>query len=109
MRSGKNSKRKLKPAQGYDGIPEGDMRLIADVIGPDAARMLMLKLGKMNFYIPQPSEFREWYVRTHFTGKNYQELAFELGVSPRTVHEYVRKMYSRPAGDEPRQGTLFGI
>jgi len=108
MRSGvRKNGRGVKSAQGYEGIPQGDMRLVADVIGADATRLLMLELPKTQIYIPQPVEFRMWYIRTHFNGENIRELADALGVSQKTIYDYVKRMYSEKRPDGPRQMSLL--
>ncbi len=104
IRSGK----KVKGSPGYEGIPTGDMRLVADVLGPDAARLLMLRLPKTPLYVPQPEEFKLWYIRTHFTGENVVDLANDLGLSHATVYRYIKKMYAvKVVDDSPRQMALL--
>lgn len=100
-------KKRIADGHGYEGIPDGDMRLVADVLGPDAARLLMLRLPKTPIYIPQPVEFKRWYVKAHWTGDNVRELADALGVSHKTIYEYVKAMYSERRDDGPRQMALL--
>lgn len=99
------SKRRLK----YEGVPEGDMTMVANVIGAEATRRLMHELAGIKIYIPKSKEYRLWYVQQFFEGDNQRDLSRELGVSERLIQmdvvEIQRKR--RAEREEGRQGSLF--
>lgn len=86
------------------------MMLLANVIGPDATRKVMLELPGIRLNVPKSKLFKEWYIRTHFNGANARQIGFDLGLSERRIEQYVTEMYRKPASDTaPRQGSLFGL
>jgi len=104
MRNGKRNQH----SDAFEGIPDGDMMLLAKVIGPDATRKVMLNLPGIRLNIPKSKLFKEWYIRTHFTGSNARQIGFDLGLSERRIEQYVAEMYKKPAErNVPRQGSLF--
>lgn len=69
-------------------MPNGDMRLVAELCGIDTALILMEHLGGVNIYVPKMIEKRimATYVQRHYTGSNAKELAIRMGKSVRFVY-----------------------
>lgn len=102
------SKKRLK----YDGIPDGDMTMVANVIGAEAARKLMHELPGIRIYIQRSKEYRQWYVRQYFDGGNQREIALDFGVSERVIEKdivEIQRLRKQEREEEDRQGSLFGV
>ncbi len=85
-----------------------DMKLIAEVIGEEATRTLMRRLGGISIYIPKASrtEIAEALKETGFDAKT---VAVKYGVSQRKVEKISRELREelRQHTFESRQRSLF--
>lgn len=88
-------------------MPNGDMRLVAELCGVEIAVKLMEQLGGVNIYIPKLLEKRlmEAYVQRHYTGSNAKELAIKMGKSVRFVYGLVES--NRASKNGGAQTDLF--
>lgn len=74
-------------------MPNGDMRLVAELCGIDTALLLMKHLGGVNIYVPKMIERRIMaaYVQRHYDGKNAKNLAVRMGKSIRFVYSLLQE------------------
>lgn len=82
-------------------LPNEDVRYLADVIGLEAAQLLLERCAGMTFYIPlkMSKDFHRQYIAEHFTGtvRSARALAQELGITEQTVYRILRGKSARPA------------
>lgn len=69
-----------------------DMRLLADVCGEEAMRLILRHLGGTQFYIPKMSKFDTFVIRYYKLNKDkpLKYVAIQLGVS----EQYLRNKIS---------------
>ncbi len=104
-----NAKKPLRTGGAFDAIVEEyrwlydtfreedlyseDLKLIADILGPEAAFVLVLKLGGVQLSIPKRGLNRaiQRYIRENFTGGNVRQLAVKCGVTAGFVYSCISK------------------
>lgn len=79
-----------------DDLPNDELRLIAETLGVAAAVTIWRKLAGTTLTLPvrMPREYAIRFIGQHFNGRNVPQLARALGISGRTVQEYLG---ARPA------------
>jgi Mor family transcriptional regulator len=86
-----------------EDLPEGDLRLVAELCGVDVAVSLAEHMGGVQLYVPSAagliSRKKHEYIVRHFDGSNCKELAVATGYSERWVYEILarRKGRKQPA------------
>lgn len=70
-----------------------DLKLIADILGLEAAFVLVLKLGGVQLSIPKRGLNRviERYILKNFDGSNVRALAIKCGVTTTFVYSCINK------------------
>lgn len=77
---------------------------LADLIGLDNYKKLVLNYGGLQLYIPKPDSFsrtaRNEQIRAEFTGSNFKELATRYGLTEvqirSIVNDIVKEVRRRP-------------
>ena len=93
-----------------DDLPSDDLRWIAEEFGLDTALSIWHRCAGTPISFPKnlPKAFCLRYLQDHFSGHNAPQLARTLGISLRTVQEYLG---SRPVGrirrEDPAQLSLI--
>ncbi len=86
----------------------GNQREIAETIGIDAYRKLVIRYGSSSIYIGKADEAvraeRDEEIYKRFNGENCLALAHMFGVSEKTVREAIRRQNEI---EESRQMLLF--
>ena len=97
----------LKESITEKDIPSEDLRWVSQVIGLEATLRLILGFGGTPIYIPiaAKTHLQREYARRAFNGSNSSTLAISLGVSQRTIYDWVRE---RAEEAKCAQGDLFG-
>lgn len=74
-------------------LPNDDMQLVADVLGIEAAFLLILELGGIQLCIPKSGlkKLAEKYIRANFDGSNAKALAVKCHVSTTFVYSCLSK------------------
>lgn len=83
----------------------GDMSLLADVIGEDNVRKVMIELGGMSLYVPKCDSETIKYYYYHVCGRNAKLTAKYLHVSESQVY----KMVGTDKKEAVTQQTLFEV
>lgn len=77
---------------------KGDQREIAEIIGIENYKKMVLYFGGDSIYIQKKDtvvkEIREQHIAREFTGFNYRELAIKYNLSERTIREIISKNLS---------------
>lgn len=81
-----------------------DQMELADLIGLENYKKLVIAYGGLQLYIPKPDSFsrtaRNEQIRAEFTGSNFKELASRYGLTEvqirSIVNDIVQKVRNRP-------------
>ena len=76
-----------------EDMPNGDLKMVAEICGMDVAVKLLKELGGINIYIPQNGlrAVMRRYVKKQFNGRNAKDLANELGISLTSVYRLLKE------------------
>jgi Mor family transcriptional regulator len=76
-----------------DDLPNDDMRLIADLLGLEAAFLMILKLGGIQLIVPKSGlkKLAKKYIKAKFDGSNVKSLAIKCGVSTTFAYSCINK------------------
>lgn len=76
-----------------DDLPNDDMRLIADLLGLEAAFLMILKLGGIQLIVPKSGlkKLAKKYIKAKFDGSNVKSLAIKCGVSTTFAYACINK------------------
>jgi len=75
-----------------EDLPDNGLRELAKTLGVNVVKELFVKCPGITVYIPKTWHrlYIKKYIKRHFTGNNYEELARDLGVTKRTIFRHIR-------------------